>query len=401
MPDAQHIDCPGCKQYVGWTLVENHLSIKQKDKDKDKVKLSSIKKALLSALFSSELGKKLHTTMQKLKISTNRMSEKIEDETRLVLPGYLIKPNMNGVYTDWIDGYKFPETGRGILRFTAEMANDITIAFSSNQNVNGNMYEIALGSNGNTKVVVRSSPQGNSEASVNYSITNPITIEITFDKYIGRLFIEKVEADNSKTMILNYNNADLEDIQYISFTGLDSGGRIHDVHINRVTYPSLEPINNSYVALVALQSQADDKYLIFDEDGLLKSLLPEELLGMDLSGWFIVLTDGEVYLFINILGSIFNNNCCFLQCEPQGCPCEYIVTCNDTDPSEFGLFNLEFNNEVGLDPDIVYIKSLSTGSYLSNHRGAHITTANLAGEETAKGPLEQFKIKLILDICSL
>ncbi len=391
--NERKIHCVACKQYYGWNLIANNVSVKE---DAVKSQEFCIKRALSVAFLTSEVGKKLYAHVEKIKKFSDRNLTEIYrdmalDEVRTVLPNYTIKPEMEGFYPDWPLSYKLPQKGSGTVRFTTKMKDNITIGFSSTQLSSNDMYEIALGVDG--KAVLRKQPQGDPEVSVDFSITDPITIEITLDKFLNRILVEKVRHDGSKLIILEYGGFVANDIQFFAFTGVKHGGKIVDLHVKPVVYSAVKSIKElEVIALLFIQSALDDKYLEVQDDGYIKASSNHAHLGRRFQGIFISLTDGEVILFIDV----FNGQCGILACLPPGNSEAYVLrSVADNIMSDGSFFELHFDADAG-SHNIVYIKNLATDGYLRNPYGGKITTVNPLGRPAGAGKLEQFKIRPLI-----
>lgn len=389
------VACLACKQYAGWTTVTS-------DGADEQLSASSVKNSIRAAFALSSIGKKLRKKIQRLKQAKQKRVVKRSDELtavadeRLLVSGQRINPNMNGVYQNWLEGYQLPQVGRGVLQFTLNpllnmpMPNNILVAISRVQDIDADMYEIALGTNGNTAIEIRTQPQGSPVASACYSITDPITLAITFDNVLGVITIAKVEADGSTTVLLEYDDYEVTNIQYVSFTGCDSGGRITNVSFSDVVYPAATSITDlEYLTISFIQSAVDDKYLMITDDGYVRATLDLSDALLELEGFFVTLTDGQEMMFIGI--DMLDDDCGALLCLPPGNGISepYVVLVIPYFYSDYTLFTLSF------DHDIVYIKNLVTGGYMSSFNGQNVTTGNLAVPEapTSKGVLQQLRIR--------
>lgn len=422
------INCPMCNTYAGWNVSDASVIAQQNAVD---VKRSAAKTAVMSALVSTDSGKKLNAKIRQLKQMAKKHAARKSQITkegvaaakaadRQYLPGYFIRPNEECNFIDWIDGYEFPQPGRGVVQFTLDMGTpgEASVGFSPVQgtpdNVN-DLFKVFFDVGGSSVQIQRGE---DTPVSVSYTFVNPITIEIIFDALTERITVNKVETNGHRTLILNYDSYDSSDQQFFSFTSCDVAARIHDVQVNYVTYPSLKTLRDlSCVSLVAIQSLVDNNYLGFDCDGVVKAFIPEEFLGVDYClGLFFMLTDNEDERDHRYALFFFPcSECCFMMCLPPEVECGTEAVCSGPfgvlpatevcgydvvgecdDMTELMIFRPEFSST---NPGVVYIKNVVTKGFLSNpHNAGVITTADLVGEPAEKGYSAQMNIKFLEDL---
>ncbi len=390
--------CMKCKKYSGWALLPSGTVVQE---NFESAQSSCLRRILASAFYSSKIGKKFYKTIKRLKTVVQKHSsfkqedddnddddkeKKLPSYKEKKLPSYNVSSGMKGVYSSWPKDYRLPQLGRGVIRFTTKMHENITIGLSPERGTSDSMYEVALGVDG--QVVLRTQPQGSAVVSVDYVITDPITVEISVDRFTQKLFIKKVFDNGHKTTILEYDNFDSPDIRYFSFTGVSKGGHIFDIQTNQLIYPALKSFDSIVSgSVVVIESVENNKYLRIDNEGFVRAELSPKHVGKHSHGWFTLVTDGTEVFF-----DVFDQ-CKMLASMPQESsdPYPYVLQSVINATGNSAIFTLDFSHH----HHIVYIKSLATNGYWTNPHGGKITTANHDEEPAKKDSFAKFKIRVV------
>lgn len=181
-------------------------------------------------------------------------------------PKFHVKHNANGAYRSWSEKYKLPEPGRGKIRLHARMPNDLIIGFSSAKLISNPMYELVIGTRGNTCTSLRKEHSGGEVDVQNGHMHQFGTtrLVITLDRITKMIKVLKIMRDGRRVILFERIDQEfLDDVQYIAFSGYNNEGFLKKIQISalpeRGKVQPEDPEDNDDFVGWELDSEDDDE----------------------------------------------------------------------------------------------------------------------------------------------